>query len=118
MIRAALLSLLISQAHAGEVVMHLNTRHDPECSSDGSRLNDWNPGFGYIADSGLMAGAYLNSYRRPSAYAHAGPAWASWSNPILASRCPHSRRRHPTPLRSNTDRSPALDHAHGSFAGG
>jgi hypothetical protein len=60
---------LATSAHAGELVMHATSWH-----SRGEYCNQ-NAGLGYLSPSGWMAGAYRNSYDRPSAYAGGYAEW-------------------------------------------
>lgn len=59
-------------ASAGTFGVHLGSHHFPDAG-----MNNFNPGAYYRSDSGLVAGAYLNSDRKWSTYAakivHVGP---------------------------------------------
>jgi hypothetical protein len=69
-----LLSLLFiaSTSQAGELLIHAgslhgNKRYDVEGGA--GTYNNFNPGIGYRFDSGVVTGAYYNSYRTTTVYA-------------------------------------------------
>jgi hypothetical protein len=65
-----------------QIVVHLGSYHAPRASSDGTPLNNRNPGLGIALDSGLVFGGYWNSYRKVSLYA--GYVWDRPVGPVRA----------------------------------
>lgn len=70
---SAVLMMGTMSARAGELLVHLGSTHQPSVTSKGQPYNNSNPGLGYVSDSGVLVGAYHNSYRKTTVYA--GKTW-------------------------------------------